>query len=77
MKNTDYVICMTTKGGREWKYFKEGTVWTQVGPEGQAHRMTAEQVLNHLLPAIAGIKPLSVKIVHRPSVESQGAGAEF
>jgi len=65
MKNTDYVILMTTKRGRTCKYLKDETGWKQIGPEGQTHQMTAEQLLNHLLPAIANIKPLTVKVIYK------------
>lgn len=67
MKNTDYIIYMTTKHGREWRYLKDETGWNQIGPEGQIHQMTAEQVLNHLLPPLARIKPLAVRVVYKPS----------
>ena len=67
MKNTDYIVYMTTRRGRTWKYLKDETGWKQIGPEGQIHRMTAEQVLNHLLPAFANIKPLTVKVVYKLS----------
>jgi len=31
-------------------------------------RMTAEQVLNHLLPAVAGVKPnITLTVEHHPS----------
>lgn len=69
MKNTDYVIYMTTPGGRTWKWLKDKTGWKQIGPEGQIHHPTAEQVLNHLLPACANIKPVTLKVVYRPRQE--------
>jgi hypothetical protein len=64
-KNTDYVIYMTTSGGRTWRYLKDGSTWKQMGPEGQMHRMTAEQVLNHLLPALARIKRVAVRVDYK------------
>jgi hypothetical protein len=66
-KNTDYVIYMTTSGGRTWRYRRDRLGWKQMGPEGQLHRMTAEQVLNHLLPALAEIKRVTVRVDYRPS----------
>lgn len=65
MKNTDYVIFMTTRRGRTWKYLKDRTGWKQLGPEGQTHEMTAEQVLNHLLPPLSGIKPVTVRVEYK------------
>jgi hypothetical protein len=67
MKNTDYIIYMTTKRGRRWKYYRDKNAWRQVGPEGQTHRMTAEQVLNHLLPPLSGIKSLRVEVIYTPT----------
>jgi hypothetical protein len=60
---------MTTKGGRTWKWLKDDTGWKQIGPEGQVHHPTAEQVLNHLLPACAGIRPITLEVVYRPHNE--------
>ena len=76
MKNTDYVIYITstTKGRRTWKWLKDETGWKQIGPEGQTHHPTAEQVLNHLLPALAKIKPVTVKVVYRRSEPYGRAG---
>ena len=39
--------------------------WVKVSTRGNKFRATAEQVLNHLLPALAGLKPrLSVEVQH-------------
>jgi hypothetical protein len=61
-----YVIRIITKNGRTWTYQKEGDGWTQTGPTGRVHRMTAEQLLSHLLPPLAGDQPgVGVMIVRR------------
>ena len=75
MKNTDYVIYITstTKGHRTWKWLKDETGWRQIGPEGQMHHPTAEQVLNHLLPALANIKPVTVRVVYKRSEPYKGS----
>jgi hypothetical protein len=40
--------------------------WVKISAKGKEFRMTAEQVLNHLLPAVAGVKPnLVLKVEHR------------
>jgi hypothetical protein len=40
--------------------------WLKVSACGLTFRMTAEQVLNHVLPAVAGIKPnLTINAEHR------------
>ncbi len=57
MKNTDYVIRITTSRGRAWRYLKDGDAWTQTAPTGVVRRMTAEQLLSHLLPPLAKDQP--------------------
>lgn len=37
--------------------FKDEKGWVKVSAKGNKFRMTAEQLLNPLLPAIAGVKP--------------------
>ena len=39
------------------KYFRDKDGWVKISAKGKKFNMTAEQLLNHLLPAIAGIKP--------------------
>lgn len=58
------MIYMGTKNLTE-KYYKDEKGWVKVSAKGKLFRMTAEQVLNHLLPAVAGVKPgLTLKVVH-------------
>jgi hypothetical protein len=67
LKNESYVIYLGTKNFTE-KYYKDKRGWLKVSARGRKFRMTAEQVLNHLLPAIAGIKKnLIVKVEHHGS----------
>jgi hypothetical protein len=64
--NTDYVIRITTKHGRTWSYLKEGNGWTQTAPTGRVRGLSAEQLLSHLLPPLAGDQPgLSVRVEPR------------
>jgi len=66
MKNTDYVIHITTKNGRRWRYLKEGSDWTQTAPTGIVRRLSAEQLLSHLLPPLAADQPwLSVRVIRK------------
>jgi len=45
------------------KYYKNGKAWVKVSAKNNTFRMTAEQVLNHLLPALSGIKSnLKIKV---------------
>ena len=54
-KNTDYVIYIRTSHGQTWSHVKEGDGWTRTGPNGRVHRMSAEQLLSHLLPPRAAV----------------------
>lgn len=65
LKNDSYVIYLGTKNFTE-KYYKDKEGWVRISAKGNKLKMTAEQVLNHLLPAIAGIKPgLLLRVEHR------------
>jgi hypothetical protein len=69
MKNTECVIYITTKRGWTQTYLKEKEGWTQTGPNGIVRRMSAEQLLSHLLPPLAaGSDRLSVRVERRTMV---------
>lgn len=52
------------------KYYKDKDGWVKISAKGNKFRMTAEQLLNHLLPAIAGVKPgLTWKVEYKPKKE--------
>lgn len=56
LTNDSYTIFIGTKNFTE-NYFKDKQGWVKISAKGKQFRMTAEQVLNHLLPALSGIKP--------------------
>jgi len=65
LTNDCYVISLHTKRTTE-RYFRDGDGWCKVSTRGRKFRATAEQVLNHLLPALAGVKRnLSVEVQYR------------
>jgi hypothetical protein len=45
-----------------WTYQRDKDGWTQTGPTGKVRRMTAEQLLSHLLPPLAGVSPAVVRV---------------
>ena len=55
LTNDSYIISMGTKKFTE-KYFRDEDGWVKISAKGKKFRMTAEQLLNHLLPAVSGIK---------------------
>ena len=64
LTNDSYTIYIGTKNFAE-KYYKDKNGWLKISARGNEFRMTAEQVLNHLLPAIAGVKPnIILKVEH-------------
>lgn len=64
LTNDSYVITMGTKNFTE-KYYKDKDGWVKISAKGNKFRMTAEQVLNHLLPAVAGVKQnVILKVEH-------------
>lgn len=70
LTNDSYVILMGTKNFTE-SYYRDKEGWLKVSARGRKFRMTAEQVLNHLLPALAGVKPnLRIK-VHHEEIQGQ------
>ena len=69
LTNDSYVIRIGTKNFTE-RYFRDKIGWVKISARRRKFRMTAEQVLNHLLPALAGIKPnLTIEVEHRDAPE--------
>lgn len=66
LTNDSYVISLGTKNFTE-KYFRDEDGWVKISARGKKFRMTPEQFLNHLLPAIAGVKPsLTWSVEYKP-----------
>ena len=67
LTNESYVILIGTKNFVE-RYYRDEKGWVKVSARGRTFRATAEQVLNHVLPAIAGIKPnVTIRVEHQDS----------
>ncbi len=56
LTNESYVISIGTKNFTE-RYYRDKTGWVKESARGNTFRATAEQVLNHVLPVLAGVKP--------------------
>ena len=69
LTNDCYTILISTDNWTE-RYFRDKAGWVKVSARGRTFRATAEQVLNHVLPALAGVKPkLRVTVeYHAPPV---------
>ena len=62
LTNDRYIILIKTKTATK-RYYRDKTGWLKVSTQGRTFRATAEQVLNHVLPVLAGIKPnLTIKV---------------
>ena len=65
LTNDSYTIFISAKNWTE-RYHRDKTGWVKVSARGRKFRATAEQVLNHVLPVLAGAKPsLTLKVEHR------------
>jgi hypothetical protein len=64
LTNDSYTIFIRTKNSTE-RYYRDKSGWVKVSARGRTFRATAEQVLNHVLPALAGVKPnVTIKVDH-------------
>lgn len=64
LTNESYVIKIRGKNFTEF-YYKDRKGWCKVSARGRLLKATAEQILNHVLPAVAGIKPnITITVEH-------------
>jgi hypothetical protein len=62
--NECYLVRLV-RSERQELYFKKEGGWWKVSTRGRWFRATPEQVLNHLLPALAGLsRGLEVRVEH-------------
>jgi len=65
LTNDSYVIVISSRNSSE-RYYRDRQGWVKESARGRIFRATAEQVLNHVLPAVAGLKPnVSIRVEHR------------
>ena len=77
LTNESYVIRISTKNITEL-YYRNENGWMKVSSRGGAFRATAEQVLNHILPALAGIKPgVIMAVEHYEDPEERNLETSF
>ena len=67
LRNDTYVIVLHLKQSNE-RYYRDKDGWVKVSTRGRTFRAIAEQVLNHLLPALAGLagSDVKVEVEHHP-----------
>jgi hypothetical protein len=72
LTNDCYLVTLEFDSGEE-HYYRDGDRWTKLTARGRRMPATAEQVMNHLLPALAGVKPgIAVRVQHRDLNEDAG-----
>jgi hypothetical protein len=79
MKKSNDTYCVTFTGKRVTeRYYRDRDGWLKVSNRGRVFRMTAEQVLNHLLPALAFGEDLglTVTVAHSETPYWQSSGAQ-
>jgi len=70
LTNDNYLITVHAGNGVE-RYYRDGLVWIKESTRGRKFKATAEQVLNHLLPALAGVNQrVSASVEHRDLSET-------
>ena len=76
LRNDEYVIEVRRRGGRiYYSYRKVDGRWLQEVVNGKVHEVTAEQLLNHLLPALAGVKrDVEVAVRYMPDTADERDG---
>ena len=66
MKNSEFTIYIISKGRWIQKFKKEKAGWILTTTKGTEYTCSAEQMLSHLLPVIAGIKGQNVSVKVEP-----------
>ena len=65
LTNESYVISLSSKTSTE-QYYRDKAGWLKLSSRGREFRMTADQVLNHVLPVLAGVKRnMTIEVEHR------------
>ena len=65
LTNESYIISLSSKTSTE-RYYRDKAGWLKLSSRGREFRMTADQVLNHVLPVLAGVKRnMTIEVEHR------------
>lgn len=66
LTNDSYTIYLKTKNFTE-RYYRDKNGWVKISARRRKFRLTAEQVLNHLLPTLANLKKgLTAEVKYKP-----------
>ena len=68
MKNDECVIKILRRNGHVYQTFhREKNGWIQINSKGTVRPCTAEQLLSHMLPALAGLSSAEIKVERNTS----------
>lgn len=70
MKNDECIVYFITKGGSKQVWYRDKKGWKQKSGRGIIRRVTAEQFLSHLLPALTPAYKDRLKIIVRRKKKS-------
>jgi hypothetical protein len=71
LTNETYLIKISGKNSTEF-YYKDEDGWCKVSTRGRRFKATPEQILNHVLPALAGVKPnITIEVEHYDTPEQR------
>jgi len=62
MKNSECTIYIMSEHGWIQKYRKGKDGWTQTSSNGAVRSLSAEQLLSHILPLLAGMGHFTVRV---------------
>jgi hypothetical protein len=65
MKNTECIIYVKYKGKILQTMYRNKNEWMQKSAAGKFYPMTAEQVLSHVLPPLAGVSLANLEVKAR------------
>ncbi len=66
MRNDECIIYITNKSGEVLQtYQRVNNRWVQTSRNGAVRLCTAEQLLSHILPSLAGVSPARVRVESR------------
>jgi hypothetical protein len=71
MKNSECTICIMFKDRWLQKYRREKEGWLQTSSNGTARPCTAEQLLSHIRPPLAGLRGQHINIKVEPDKETK------
>ena len=71
MKNSECAVYIMSEHGWIQKFRKEKDGWALTTTKGTVYPCTAEQLLSHILPVLAGVKGPSYTVKVEPDIRNE------